>query len=126
MRKTLALLVLLPLLALLQACQTMPTVSLGGAASAIAPVATATLSTNPCEAATAAGYTQTINARRAALKKLNTGAYTVDQAKRVQAAADEARAALDASCNGAAVNNVMLLIAIDRVKNLRNTLEALP
>lgn len=119
-----ALFVLLAAL-LLQACQSMP-VSLSGGTSTLAPVATATLATNPCEAATAAGYTQTINARRTALKKLQSGVITADQAKRVQAAADEARVALDASCNGAAVNNLMLVIAVDRVKALRNTMEALP
>lgn len=124
-----SLLLLAPALALLAGCATTGApgaVDLKARAATLAPFATATLATNACEAATAAGYTQTINARRAALKKVEAGAIGVEQAKRVQAAADEARAALDATCTGPTTNSVMLLLALDRVKNLRNIVEALP
>ena len=98
----------------------------GAAARGVQVAAVATLATNACEAATAAGYTQTIVARRTARSKLEKGVITVEQALRVQGAADEARAALDATCAGAQTNNVMLLLAADRVNNLRKVMEALP
>ncbi|MBX3605355.1 MAG: hypothetical protein KF788_08790 [Piscinibacter sp.] len=119
------LLLIAPLLALLQACSSAP-VALEGRALTLAPLATATLATNACEAATAAGYTQTIHARKQIPRKLASGAWTASQARSVQTAADQARAALDTVCTGSTVNSVMLILAGERVKNLRDTLEALP
>lgn len=127
MRKTLALLVLLPLLALLQACQTMP-VSLGGglaaAASGISPGITGTLATNPCEVATAAGYTAVHMANKQTIKRLADGRVTTAQAREVLAKVDQALLALDASCPGNAIDPLALALAKRRVDELKQTMEA--
>lgn len=73
--------------------------------------AVATLATNDCEARTAADFTAVIVARRRAAAQLRAGKISVDQAKAVQAAADEARAALDATCTTGKVDELALYVA---------------
>lgn len=73
--------------------------------------AVATLATNECEARTAADYTAVIVARRRAAAQLRDGRISVDQAKAVQAAADEARTALDAACTSGKVDERVLRTA---------------
>lgn len=60
--------------------------------------AVATLATNDCELQTAADYTAVIMARRTTTARLQAGRVSVDHAQRVQALADQARAALDRAC----------------------------
>jgi len=127
MLKTLALLALLPLLALLQGCETMP-VSLGGglavAASGISPGVVGTLATNPCEAATAAGYTAVHMANKQTIKRLAEGRITAAQAREVLSKVDQALLALDASCPGKAIDPLALAIAKRRIDELNQTKEA--
>lgn len=84
--------------ALLTGCASKQPVDLQTKRSAFGLDAVATLATNECEARTAADYTAVIVARRRAAAQLRDGRISVDQAKAVQAAADEARTALDAAC----------------------------
>lgn len=83
--------------------------------------AVATLATNDCEARTAADYTAVIVARRRAAAQLRDGKISVDQAKAVQSAADEARAALDVACSAGKVDELalhMAQLARDRLTQL--------
>lgn len=90
------------LLAALVAACAAPTVPLASHPASATSVfeAIGTLSTNACEAQTAADYTAVIVARRTATQRLQRGTLSVEQAKAVQASADAARAALDAACHG--------------------------
>ena len=88
------------LLAALVAACAAPAVPLASAPAASVFAAVGTLSTNACEAQTAADYTAVIGARRSATQRLQRGTLSVEQARAVQASADAARAALDAACHG--------------------------
>lgn len=97
--------------ATLAGCATQQPVDLQTRSSVFGLEAVATLATNECEARTAADYTAVIVARRRAAAQLRDGRISVDQAKAVQAAADEARAALDAACAGGKVDERVLRTA---------------
>ena len=122
MRKILALLAL-PLLLLLQACNTMA-VQLGTAAPILGFSAAGTLATNPCEEATAAGYTQIKLAADKVKRKLGAGQSTPQQARQVLAVIDQALLALDSSCPGKSIDPLMLAIATERTVEVRKTMEA--
>lgn len=109
--------------ALMVGCASQP-VELQTKPSAFGIDAVATLATNECEARTAADYTAVIVARRRAAAQLRAGKISVDQAKAVQAAADEARAALDATCATGKVDELALHVAQLARARLTQVMEA--
>lgn len=75
-----------------------PAVELQSKPAGLRIEAVATLATNECELQTAAEYSAVISARRTTTARLQAGMVSVAHAKRVQALADQARAALDRAC----------------------------
>lgn len=78
-------------------------------------VAIATLSTNACEASTAADYTGVITSRLTAARLLRKKQIARDTAVKVQDAADSARELLDRSC----IDGKPDQAAIDQARALR-------
>jgi hypothetical protein len=100
----------------LSACATRAPVELTPApASPPRVVAIATLSTNACEASTAADYTAVITSRLTAARLLRTGQISRSAAVAVQDKADGARELLDRSC----IDGKPDQAAIDKARALR-------
>ena len=87
--------------------------------------AVGTLATNPCEIATAAGYTATIAAGRKIEKHLRAGKITPTQAQPAIDAGKDSIRMLDGACvDKNTVDPVALALATKRIGDLRKLVEA--
>lgn len=113
------LLAALAALTLLVGCTSPQPQPLSSAPARVSFDAVATLATNACEAIVAPDYTAVIVARRKALRELQAGRIGPDEAQRVQAKADEARALLDRACPGGVLDST----ALNAARRLRAELQ---